>query len=505
MTGFLVMFAVPHFVHSMTMRAAVSPVVAPDTVMAGVPFSIDIYMNNNDFTRFGHSFTLVLYSPDASIYGVTHQDVAGQGAFHSVEYLSIFQLWDIFNQLTGFSWDGVLPDSINHSALGNRSCSPWPSNLGEQIYMKFHLIINETGRFCIDSVDHAIHAYDWLFESPSPSFHGPYCWTVIGGADSDADGVPDALDNCSSVANPMQEDADGDGIGNVCDNCTDTDHDGYGNPGYPANTCQADNCPALSNPVQEDTDGDGIGDVCDNCIDTDHDGFGNPGYPANTCQVDNCPITPNPGQEDGNGDSIGDACTFASYTEEGEDVQVDLGATVSLTFDSVSQADSTTMTITGDGPEPPSAFEIVPENAPIYYNITTSAAFEGNVQVCINYDATNISPLEESSLRLLHYDTSVWIDITISLDTAANIICGLTSSLSPFSMAIPSYICGDVNKNGIVNIQDITYLINYLYKGGPAPNPKASGNVTGNNVINIQDITYLINYLYKSGPAPKCS
>ncbi len=31
------------------------------------------------------------------------------------------------------------------------------------------------------------------------------------------------------------------------------------------------------------------------------------------------------------------------------------------------------------------------------------------------------------------------------------------------------WICGDVNRNGLVNIQDITYLINFLYKGGSAP------------------------------------
>ena len=35
--------------------------------------------------------------------------------------------------------------------------------------------------------------------------------------DSDGDGVDDALDNCTAVANPGQEDADGDGHGNMCD------------------------------------------------------------------------------------------------------------------------------------------------------------------------------------------------------------------------------------------------------------------------------------------------
>lgn len=82
--------------------------------------------------------------------------------------------------------------------------------------------------------------------------------------DADSDLVNDACDNCLGLSNNDQNDADNDGIGDACDTCTDTDGDGFGNPGFP-NLCATDNCPTVSNPLQTDSDGDGLGDGCDPC------------------------------------------------------------------------------------------------------------------------------------------------------------------------------------------------------------------------------------------------
>lgn len=70
--------------------------------------------------------------------------------------------------------------------------------------------------------------------------------------------------------------------------------------------------------------------------------------------------------------------------------------------------------------------------------------------------------------------------------------------------SMPSYVCGDADGSEAVNLLDITYMISYLYKGGPPPDPEESGDADGSGALNLLDITYLISYLYKGGPAPIC-
>lgn len=61
---------------------------------------------------------------------------------------------------------------------------------------------------------------------------------------------------------------------------------------------------------------------------------------------------------------------------------------------------------------------------------------------------------------------------------------------------------GDVNASGDINVSDLTYLIAYLFRGGPPPVCLAEGDVTGDLEVKISDLTYLIAYLFRGGPPP---
>jgi len=68
----------------------------------------------------------------------------------------------------------------------------------------------------------------------------------------------------------------------------------------------------------------------------------------------------------------------------------------------------------------------------------------------------------------------------------------------------PNIVCGDANGDGIVNIGDAVFIINYIFKGGPAPVPLSNADANCDSEINVADGVYIVNYVFKSGPDPCC-
>ncbi|MEE9442853.1 MAG: M28 family peptidase [candidate division Zixibacteria bacterium] len=66
------------------------------------------------------------------------------------------------------------------------------------------------------------------------------------------------------------------------------------------------------------------------------------------------------------------------------------------------------------------------------------------------------------------------------------------------------YIPGDANGDNAVNVGDAVFLINHVFKQGPAPYPLVSGDANCDNDVNVGDAVYIINHVFKGGPEPGC-
>jgi agmatine/peptidylarginine deiminase len=70
------------------------------------------------------------------------------------------------------------------------------------------------------------------------------------------------------------------------------------------------------------------------------------------------------------------------------------------------------------------------------------------------------------------------------------------------SVVLCTYLCGDANRDEVINVGDVVYLVSYLYKSGAEPLPAEAGDCDRSETVDVGDIIYLVNYLYKNGSPP---
>jgi hypothetical protein len=63
---------------------------------------------------------------------------------------------------------------------------------------------------------------------------------------------------------------------------------------------------------------------------------------------------------------------------------------------------------------------------------------------------------------------------------------------------------GDANRDGIIDLGDAVYLMNYLYRGGSPPDPLRAGDCNCDRTVDVGDLVTLIDYLFKEGLPPNC-
>lgn len=61
---------------------------------------------------------------------------------------------------------------------------------------------------------------------------------------------------------------------------------------------------------------------------------------------------------------------------------------------------------------------------------------------------------------------------------------------------------GDVDCSGRLDIMDLDYLIDYLYRGGLRPSCFKEADVNGDESMDLLDVNYLVDYFWRGGPRP---
>ena len=111
---------------------------------------------------------------------------------------------------------------------------------------------------------------------------------------------------------------------------------------------------------------------------------------------------------------------------------------ISVTYSEVTEGGCTSLTTTSVnpvGPLPTGLCALLP-----FVDITTTATYISPVDVAVQY---SVSPsIDENTLKLLHWNSTQWVDVTTSVDTGNNICYGQVTTLSPFCIGYPCAAAG---------------------------------------------------------------
>jgi hypothetical protein len=429
-------------------------------------FTIELYMNNTDFQRNGYSMPLRIYGPQSNgvdrIYWVDAGGLPETGG--SVEILNGFgpdgDRFHSLNYVTLSGWDGILPDTFNHTTA--TTSGGWPPGEGELLVYRFHASAggcydeSSLGQICLDSMGSVSPWLDWLWMPPSGPFGGPYCaniqfgdtpWPprfVSGCPDSElnvnwGNGKKDTLTLEIRIDNSVGDSAITGALASFGDIViTDSIGDVYGGAFVDWSF---------------DADYNMLGSYNVQLMISDHNSiFYDHAVVRNACDFTLNIINTPPTVTADCGATI-DCCLGTSVTFPFQVTDVNTGD--NLSFDMVEDAGGRAtihgpnklITFTDDGNDGEALYEVI-------------AAFSDRAE-----------------------DTTY---CTIYFNVRA--------------------CCGDVNADGNLNLLDILYLIDHVYgtPPGPPPGQFAQGDVVTDGYLNLLDILYLINYLYAvpSGPAP---
>jgi hypothetical protein len=140
------------------------------------------------------------------------------------------------------------------------------------------------------------------------------------------------------------------------------------------------------------------------------------------------------------------------HTPVGEDVDVNLNVGVNVGFEVVTEEGVTSVEISTENPgDDPSGFEFLGT----YYDITTTATYDGDITICIEYEDANDDgyvdgtdpPVHENDLEIMYWDSTIpdWVPVVnAEVKATENKICFTVNHLTWFGI-------GYINKSPVAD------------------------------------------------------
>lgn len=116
----------------------------------------------------------------------------------------------------------------------------------------------------------------------------------------------------------------------------------------------------------------------------------------------------------------------------------------------------------------------------------------------IEYDSTF-----ENCVEWIGDSCISWADTVVDVDSTYGPDWDLLNYMDGQYVFIP-YIAGDADGSGAPDIDDVVFLINFIFASGQAPDPMEPADADCSGGVDIDDVVHLIEFIFAGGPEP-CS
>jgi hypothetical protein len=511
--------------YTVDMRVEASPLIAPDTLRAHEPFTIDVYFKNVGEITFGFYFGTYFYG-SGGISAVTASDVTIDQEFNMI--------WEMATFPTYASWDKALPDSFSYAGL---SLVGWNPDHIERKAFSFEFSIDQEGIFCMN--EWVSDWYEWHDMDPLYDFGGPYCWVVAElpktiQVPADYATLQEALDHTYSgdtvlVARGLyygsgNRDLDFHGRAVVllsedgptgtfidCGGSDTASHRGVTFVSGENALAVVDGFTIRNGVAYDDLEFQQGGAILcisssptiRNCIFNHNFASSGGGLMCRDSanpHISYCVFSGNMAENRGGGVACMGAspelanCTF--YGNGSMNIWYSCGGGVACTDEAVPILNDCIIAFSTLGG---AVYCTDQHSVPILACCDIYGNTGGNWNGFISDQATINANFSSDPLFRDAAIGNFFVD-PLSPCAPDNNGCALLIG----AWGIADYVCGDLNRSGAINMLDIIFLINYLYRDGFIPDPIYAADITRDGIVNLYDIIYLINYLYQGGPPPTC-